>query len=267
MNAAPFILTLNVDGLEIPVEVTHKRVKNLNLRVRSNGTVALSIPLCTSSAYAQAFLDRMAAWIAERIVRAQAREPQYPAPTMPERIPLWGNLVPRDPDLTNQAALDARYRAETQRALPDVAAHIERRIGVHAARWSVRIMKTRWGSCTPSTGAIRINARLAAYPPECLEFVAAHELVHLLEPSHNARFHALLDEFCPENRHRAQILKRPAGEQRKEPTDHFRPDCAKRRGTSEEAPLPSDLIRSCAPSIYSSTSSNWSGPTPHSGQT
>ena len=68
-------------------------------------------------------------------------------------------------------------------------------------------MKTRWGSCTPKTGAIRINARLAAYPSECLEFVVAHELVHLLEPSHNARFHTLLDEFCPGNRHLAKLLR------------------------------------------------------------
>ena len=93
------------------------------------------------------------------------------------------------------------------RALPDVVERMEARIGVHAARWSVRVMKTRWGSCTPKTGAIRINARLAAYPPECLEFVVAHELVHLLEPSHNARFHALLDEFCPDNRGIARRLK------------------------------------------------------------
>ena len=93
------------------------------------------------------------------------------------------------------------------RALPDVVERMEARIGVHATRWSVRVMKTRWGSCTPKTGAIRINARLAAYPPECLEFVAAHELVHLLEPSHNARFHALLDEFCPDNRHPAKLLR------------------------------------------------------------
>ena len=84
---------------------------------------------------------------------------------------------------------------------------MEARIGVHATRWSVRVMKTRWGSCTPKTGAIRINARLAAYPPECLEFVVAHELVHLLEPSHNARFHTLLDEFCPGNRGIARRLK------------------------------------------------------------
>ena len=107
----------------------------------------------------------------------------------------------------DQAVLDELYRTEVLRALPDVVERMEARIGVHAARWSARVMKTRWGSCTPKTGAIRINARLAAYPTECLEFVVAHELVHLLEPSHNARFHALLDEFCPGNRGIARRLK------------------------------------------------------------
>lgn len=208
MNAAPFILTLNVDGLEIPVEVTRKRVKNLNLRVRSDGTVTLSIPLRTPHAYAQAFLDRKAAWIAERVRRSAEQEAlKTPDGEAPGYIPLWGAPVQREAALGEHIGIDDLYRAEVTRVLPDVAARIEQIIGVHAARWSVRTMKTRWGSCTPKTGAIRINARLAAYPPKCLEFVVAHELVHLLEPSHNARFHALLDEFCPNNRSIAQRLK------------------------------------------------------------
>lgn len=208
MNAAPFILTLNIDGLEIPVEVTRKRVKNLNLRVRSDGTVTLSIPLRTPHAYAQAFLDRKAAWIAERVRRSAEQEAlKTPDDEAPGYIPLWGAPVPREAALGERIGIDDLYRAEVTRVLPDVAARIEQIIGVHAARWSVRTMKTRWGSCTPKTGAIRINARLAAYPPKCLEFVVAHELVHLLEPSHNARFHALLDEFCPNNRSIAQRLK------------------------------------------------------------
>ena len=71
-------------------------------------------------------------------------------------------------------------------------------------------MKSRWGSCTPATRAIRINTNLAAYPPACLEFVVAHELVHLMEPSHNARFHALLDVYCPRNRETSALLRRSA---------------------------------------------------------
>lgn len=243
-------IILNVDGLEIPVNVVRKRVKNLNLRVRADGTVTLSIPQHLPLARAQEFLERKGNWIAERVRRNIERRPSPDlAGELPDRIPLWGKLVPRDSVQANsgqdvggqgaggraipgqtavnrnisgqsvsgqttpgqttidQAALDELYRTEVLRALPDMVERMEARIGVHATRWSVRVMKTRWGSCTPKTGAIRINARLAAYPPECLEFVVAHELVHLLEPSHNARFHALLDEFCPDNRHPAKLLR------------------------------------------------------------
>lgn len=238
-------IILNVDGLEIPVSVVRKRVKNLNLRVRADGTVTLSIPQHLPLARAQEFLERKGNWIAERVRHNIERRPSPDfAGELPNRIPLWGKLVPRDSVQVNsgqdvggqsapgqasvnqvasgqaapgqtapgqtaidQAALDELCRTEVLRALPDVVERMEARIGVHAARWSVRVMKTRWGSCTPKTGAIRINARLAAYPPECLEFVVAHELVHLLEPSHNARFHALLDEFCPGNRHPAKLLR------------------------------------------------------------
>ena len=233
-------IILNVDGLEIPVSVVRKRVKNLNLRVRADGTVTLSIPQHLPLARAQEFLERKGSWIAERVRRNIERRPSPDfAGELPDRIPLWGKLVPRDSVQVNsgqdvggqgavgraipgqdapgqtatgqtaidQASRDELYRTEVLRALPGIVERMEARIGVHAARWSVRVMKTRWGSCTPKTGAIRINARLAAYPPECLEFVVAHELVHLLEPSHNARFHALLDEFCPDNRHPAKLLR------------------------------------------------------------
>lgn len=223
-------IILNVDGLEIPVSVVRKRVKNLNLRVRADGTVTLSIPQHLPLARAREFLDRKGGWIAERVRRnIERRLSPDLAGELPDRIPLWGKLVPRDSVQANsgqaasgrdagdqgapgqttidQAALDELYRTEVLCALPDIVERMEARVGVHAARWSVRVMKTRWGSCTPKTGAIRINARLAAYPPECLEFVVAHELVHLLEPSHNARFHTLLDEFCPDNRHLAKLLK------------------------------------------------------------
>lgn len=223
-------IILNVDGLEIPVSVVRKRVKNLNLRVRADGTVTLSIPQHLPLARAQEFLERKGSWIAERVRRNIERRPSPDfAGELPNRIPLWGKLVPRDSVQANsgqaasdrdasgqgapgqttidQAALDELYRTEVLRALPGIVERMEARIGVHAARWSVRVMKTRWGSCTPKTGAIRINARLAAYPSECLEFVVAHELVHLLEPSHNARFHTLLDEFCPDNRGIARRLK------------------------------------------------------------
>lgn len=108
-----------------------------------------------------------------------------------------------------QTRIDQLYASEVTAALRDMVRAYEIAMGVTVARVSVRSMKTRWGSCTPKTGAIRIAHELAAYPIECLDMVVAHELVHLLEPSHNQRFHALLDTYCPNNRALSQRLKQP----------------------------------------------------------
>lgn len=108
-----------------------------------------------------------------------------------------------------QTRIDQLYASEVTTALRDIVHAYEIAMGVTVARISVRSMKTRWGSCTPKTGAVRIARELAAYPVECLDMVVAHELVHLLEPSHNHRFHALLDTYCPNNRALSQRLKQP----------------------------------------------------------
>ena len=108
-----------------------------------------------------------------------------------------------------QVHIDQLYTSEVTSALRDMVHAYEIAMGVAVSRVSVRSMKTRWGSCTPKTGVIRIARELAAYPVECLDMVVAHELVHLLEPSHNRRFHALLDTYCPNNRALSQRLKKP----------------------------------------------------------
>ena len=106
-----------------------------------------------------------------------------------------------------QIRVDQLYTTEVTAALHDIVHAYEIAMGVSVARFSVRSMRTRWGSCTPKTGAIRIARELAAYPVECLDMVVAHELVHLLEPSHNQRFHSLLDTYCPHNRALSMRLK------------------------------------------------------------
>ncbi len=58
-------------------------------------------------------------------------------------------------------------------------------------------MKTKWGNCNPRTRTIRLNTELAKKPKECLEYIVVHEMVHLLEPTHNAHFVALMDQFMP----------------------------------------------------------------------
>ncbi|WP_154026432.1 M48 family metallopeptidase [Olsenella uli] len=190
----------NGDGSErpIPVLVTRKRVRNLNLRVRRDGSVTLSIPWHTSRERAEAFLAERAAWVRAALERqarrTEAANRDHDAES--DTYPLWGVTQMAGAPLPPEEVAGI-YRSEVARTLPEAVGRMEALIGAQASDWQLRDMRTRWGSCTPRTGRIRINIRLAAYPPECLDYVVAHELAHLLEPSHNARFHAIVARAVP----------------------------------------------------------------------
>ena len=94
--------------------------------------------------------------------------------------------------------LNEWYRKQLKRAIPPVMEKYERIIGVQAKEWRVKNMKTRWGTCNTGKARIWLNLQLVKLPPKCLEYVVAHELTHLLEPSHNRRFYELLDRFYPD---------------------------------------------------------------------
>ncbi len=197
----------------MPVEAERKRVRRLNLRVLADGSARLSIPERCPLAEAQRFLDEHEAWLRTHIRRREGRA----GAARDGLVPLWGALVPLPVGTTP----DELWRSELAARLPQVVERMEATLGVRAAGWQLRAMSTRWGSCTPRTGRIRINVRLAAYPPSCLDYVVAHELTHLLEPSHNERFHALLARAYPDERGARALLRRPAREVASQPdTSH-----------------------------------------------
>jgi predicted metal-dependent hydrolase len=69
-------------------------------------------------------------------------------------------------------------------------------------------MKTKWGSCNSRKRTIRLNTELAKKPKECLEYIVVHEMLHLVEPTHNAHFLALMDRFIPKWQFLRQRLNR-----------------------------------------------------------
>ena len=81
-------------------------------------------------------------------------------------------------------------------------------MGVKVKRFFVQKMKTKWGSCSFQTGSIRLNMDLAKKPLEYLEYILVHEMTHLLEPTHNVRFVALMDQFMPKWRFYKEELNR-----------------------------------------------------------
>ena len=89
------------------------------------------------------------------------------------------------------------YRDELKNALPPLLSKWEKNIGVKASKVFVQRMKTKWGSCNHRAKHIRLNSELAKKPRRLLEYVIVHELAHLLEPTHNDRFKAILDQQYP----------------------------------------------------------------------
>jgi predicted metal-dependent hydrolase len=93
--------------------------------------------------------------------------------------------------------MDEWYRSQVKQAVPGLIAKWEPLIEVKVERFFVQRMKTKWGSCTPHKKHIRLNTDLAKKPPVCLEYIVVHEMIHLLEPTHNNRFRALMEQFMP----------------------------------------------------------------------
>ena len=84
-----------------------------------------------------------------------------------------------------------------KRVLETVFETCKKKTGIDADEAKIKKMKTRWGTCNIDSRRIWINLQLAKKPPECLEYVVIHELVHLLEKNHTNRFNALVEEYCP----------------------------------------------------------------------
>lgn len=115
---------------------------------------------------------------------------------------------PGTPATKKQEFVEDWYRQQLKAAVQPLVEKWEPRLAVKVRRYFVQRMKTKWGSCSPSSQSIRLNTELAKKPRECLEYIVVHEMAHLLEPSHSERFVSILDEFLPRWRQRRDALNR-----------------------------------------------------------
>lgn len=107
-----------------------------------------------------------------------------------------------------QSIIDEWYRAQLKRTLPQLIEYWEEQINVAVNEFGIKKMKTKWGSCNREAKRIWLNLELAKKPPECLEYIVIHEMVHLLERNHNDRFIAYMDKFLPKWRFYKEELNR-----------------------------------------------------------
>lgn len=213
---------IEFDGLTI--EVTRKKINKLNLRIYPpDGLVKMSAPLQVTDQFIRHTLETKSVWIQKQREqirnRSIVKELQLETGSTivfqgkhyllmvieqegPKHIQLCDELIhcyvpPNSPQIQKQMLLDAWYKTQMQCLLPPLIQRWERHIGVKVAQWRIKKMKTRWGSCNTQAARIWLNLNLIQKPQICMEYVLVHELVHLLEPSHNTRFYRLMDQFMP----------------------------------------------------------------------
>lgn len=218
------------------MQVEHKAVRYLRLRVRRDGDVRVSAPLRAGRGEVEAFLHDRAGWI-----RAQ-QERLATSCTLPafqlqagERLPFDGSAlallrhegrpacwreghglhlrIPAGSDLAaRRKLLLGWYRRELAADLgarvPFWAAHM----GLRLPEWRIRNMHSRWGSCNPRARRISMALRLMGQPASCRDYVLVHELAHLRVAAHSAAFWAEVEAAMPAWRTPHDALRAVDGE-------------------------------------------------------
>lgn len=204
--------------------VRHPRARRYLLRLLPDGAARVTIPRGGSAAEAYAFCRRQTPWLARQLQRL-ATPPTTTAPWLvgtkiwwrgaeveivpagPEKVSVGEEEISVRPDAPDlRPALEAHLRRLAARELPARLCELAARAGLRVAGISVRNQRTRWGSCS-RRGHISLNWRLVRAPAFVRDYVLWHELAHLRQPNHSARFWAEVERLCPGWREAERWLK------------------------------------------------------------
>jgi predicted metal-dependent hydrolase len=209
---------------DITVDVVLKDIKNIHLSVHPpKGRVSISAPFRMKLDIIRIFAVSKLGWIKRQQKKLQEQERETQREYLDrESHYVWGKryllsisevsqkwsvelkhkrMILRVRSGTDEnkkhSIIEEWYRTQLKQEASDLIAKWEALIGVKVSRYFVQRMKTKWGSCNHRASSIRLNTDLAKKPKECLEYIIVHEMAHMLEPTHNARFIALMNQFMP----------------------------------------------------------------------
>jgi predicted metal-dependent hydrolase len=208
------------------VEIVRKDIKNLHLGVYPpDGRVRVAVPLAVNDDAVRLAVIGKLGWVKRQRAKfaAQSRQSRREMISGESHYYLGRRyrlrVVEHDEAnrvvLRNKSTLELQvrrktsaeqrervlqrwYRSQLRLLIPPLLEKWEARLGVQAAQWGIKRMKTKWGSCNVGARRIWLNLELAKKPARCLEYLVVHELVHLLERHHNDRFTAIMDKSLPQ---------------------------------------------------------------------
>ena len=198
-----------------PLEITLRRsarARRVSLRVSAlDGRVTLSLPKSMKTAEALAFAEEKSDWIRGHLAKRLAEvRPEIGATIAYEgrelsiragqvrRAKVVENevVVPDAPDMV-APRLKAFLKLAARNRLAEASTRYAALLGCHIGRITLRDTRSRWGSCTQN-GDLMYSWRLIMAPPEVLDYVAAHEVAHLVEMNHSKAFWQVVASICPD---------------------------------------------------------------------
>ena len=222
---------------DIAIQVTCKPIKHVHLSVHPpGGRVTLSAPIGTRLEVARAYAISRLAWIRSQQAQFLDQARQEPRHFVErESHSLWGrrhllavayvdgkpsvSVDHRRITLSVRPGSDYEKRAEVlhewhksllHQVVPKLIQEWEPKLRVKVSAYFLQRMKTKWGSCNPTAGHIRLNTELVKKPKDLVEYVIVHEMLHLTEPTHSDRFIEILGKHYPTWREaRAELNELP----------------------------------------------------------
>ena len=228
---------MTIRGIE--VLVLRKKIKNLHLNVLPpNGAVRVSAPLNMNDDAIHTFLATRISWIKKQQAKFKGQErqtirkfvsgeshyflgkrylleveyidskPKKPKVEIVNKKKIVLKVNPGSDSKKREQVLQNWYRKKLREILTPMIKSWQKKIVVEVNFWGIRQMKTKWGSCNEKTKRIWFNLELIKKPEYCIEYVVVHELLHLLERTHNDRFVQLMDLHLPKWRSTKDELNR-----------------------------------------------------------
>ena len=181
--------TVCAGGKKIKYILERKQVKNINLRVRPDGSVKVSASPRIDTSYIDDFVLSKAEFVLKAMKRFEGTaeaERQFQMEMTKQKAGRESLL--EDPAVFKEI-LDEVYPA----FIP---------YGIARPKLRIRTMKSCWGSCLVNKGIITLNRKLLMKPRECIEYVMVHELCHFIHPNHSKEFYKFMEQFMPDWRER-----------------------------------------------------------------
>ena len=229
-------MTIELLGRTVEYDLQRKKVKNINLRIKADGSVSVSAHPRVPLARIESFLTENGVYILMALDKFKTRAENAPAEleyNTGERISVLGYKVPltvtegkkNSAELTAEgihlSVRDIFDRDLKQKTLGTLLEDICRKTvnelceraypafeakGVKYPTVKFRRMRTKWGICRPERGELTFSYMLAAAPVECIEYVVYHEFTHFIHPNHSKAFYESLESLLPDSKERKKRL-------------------------------------------------------------